>query len=163
MSQRRRDDERAMRELRELIAREIWRYNECPWDYDNPPEGMGLLQKQLALDQAESLKNVILTSPLFRARVEIRGGEMTSQNALDHVIQRLILQRDALETQRDALLKALSPFADFACRIDENETSQGYSDACPLCLKPDAFPEKEIVNLGHCRQARAAIKFAEGK
>ena len=26
--------------IRTLIAREIWRYNECPWDFDNP-EGHG--------------------------------------------------------------------------------------------------------------------------
>jgi DNA repair exonuclease SbcCD ATPase subunit len=97
-------------------------------------------------------------------RFEAENKELHQQyNQLLRVTLLLRTENEQLRQQRDALLKALSPFADFACRIDENETSQGYSDACPLCLKPDAFPEKEIVNLGHCRQARAAIKFAEGK
>lgn len=54
--------------MRTLLAREIWRYNECPWDFDNPPEGMAQLQKQIALDQARGLVGVVLGSALFRAK-----------------------------------------------------------------------------------------------
>lgn len=43
-------------DIRSVIAREIWAYNECPWDFDNPPEGMAQLQKQMALDQAERIQ-----------------------------------------------------------------------------------------------------------
>jgi hypothetical protein len=53
--------------MRALLAREIWRYNECPWDFDNPPEGMAQLQKEIAIDQAEGLLRVILSSALFKA------------------------------------------------------------------------------------------------
>lgn len=42
-------------DIRETIAREIWAYNECPWDFDAPPEGMAQLQKQIATDQAERI------------------------------------------------------------------------------------------------------------
>lgn len=42
-------------DIREVIAREIWAYNECPWDFDAPPEGMAQLQKQIAVDQAERI------------------------------------------------------------------------------------------------------------
>ena len=51
----------------DLLAREIWRYNECPWDFDAPPEGMAALQKQIALDHAAGLVGIVLKSPLFRA------------------------------------------------------------------------------------------------
>ena len=51
----------------ELLAREIWRFNECPWDFDNPPEGMAQFQKQIAMDQAESLKTVVLGNAVFKA------------------------------------------------------------------------------------------------
>lgn len=42
-------------ELVEVIAREVWRFNECPWDFDAPPEGMAQLQKQIAIDQAKGI------------------------------------------------------------------------------------------------------------
>lgn len=42
--------------IREIIAREIWAYNECPWNFDAPPEGMAELQKKLAIDQAERIR-----------------------------------------------------------------------------------------------------------
>lgn len=42
-------------EMVEIIAREIWRYHECPWNFDSPDEGMAQLQKQLAVDQAKSI------------------------------------------------------------------------------------------------------------
>lgn len=60
-------EKRSMTAMRELIAREIWRYQECPWDFDNPPDGMAQLQKQMALDQAEGIKNIVLTSAVFHA------------------------------------------------------------------------------------------------
>jgi hypothetical protein len=44
--------------IAEEIAREIWRYNECPWDFDDPPEGMAQLQKQIALDQAAGIASL---------------------------------------------------------------------------------------------------------
>ncbi len=53
--------------MRTLLAREIWRYNECPWDFDSPPEGMAQLQKQIAMDQAEGLRKIITESALFKA------------------------------------------------------------------------------------------------
>lgn len=53
--------------MTELLAREIWRYNECPWDFDSPPEGMAQLQKQLAMDQAIGLVGVVLGSSVFKA------------------------------------------------------------------------------------------------
>jgi hypothetical protein len=57
--------------IRTLIAREIWRYNECPWDFDNPDNMMGDLQKQVAIDQAEGIRKVILASPVVRARCHV--------------------------------------------------------------------------------------------
>lgn len=44
---------------RNIIAREIWAYQECPWDFDNPPEGMAQLQKQMAIDQAERIRTAL--------------------------------------------------------------------------------------------------------
>lgn len=54
--------------IRTLIAREIWRYNECPWDFDNPEGHMAELQKRLCIDQAECLRKVILDSAVLKAR-----------------------------------------------------------------------------------------------
>jgi len=54
--------------IRDIIAREIWRYNECPWDFDNPPEGMAQLQKQIAVDQAECIRKVLINSAVVKAR-----------------------------------------------------------------------------------------------
>lgn len=53
--------------IRILIAREIWRYQECPWDFDNPNSMMGELQKQKALDQAEHIRKVVMDSAVLRA------------------------------------------------------------------------------------------------
>jgi hypothetical protein len=53
--------------MRTLIAKEIWKYNECPWDFDNPPEGIAQLQKMIAEDQAARICAVVVESPLFRA------------------------------------------------------------------------------------------------
>lgn len=36
----------------EAVAREIWRYNEIPWDFDKPDGMMAELQRNLAVDQA---------------------------------------------------------------------------------------------------------------
>lgn len=46
-------------QLVELIARDIWRYNECAWDFDDPPPGMAQLQKQIAIDRAEGIVTAI--------------------------------------------------------------------------------------------------------
>lgn len=53
--------------VRNLIAREIWRYQECPWNFDKPDNMMGDLQKQIAIDQAEGIRKMLLGSPLARA------------------------------------------------------------------------------------------------
>lgn len=46
--------------IREIIAREIWNYMECPWDFDNPePGSMADLQKRMALDQAERIRKAL--------------------------------------------------------------------------------------------------------
>lgn len=42
-------------QIEEVIAREIWAYNECPWDFDKPRDGMPRLQKELAIDQAKRI------------------------------------------------------------------------------------------------------------
>lgn len=48
-------------EARDLIAREIWRYQECPWDFDNvEPGSMGALQKSIAVDQAYNIVVALL-------------------------------------------------------------------------------------------------------
>lgn len=52
--------------MRLLIAKEIWRYQECPWDFDKPDNMMGDLQKQIAIDQAEGIRKVLAASPLAR-------------------------------------------------------------------------------------------------
>lgn len=39
----------------DIIARSVWVYNECPWDFDNPPEGMAQLQRMCAYDLAENI------------------------------------------------------------------------------------------------------------
>lgn len=53
--------------MRMVIAKEIWAYNECPWDFDNPDSMMGELQKQMAIDQAERIRVAIMASPVFKA------------------------------------------------------------------------------------------------
>ncbi len=53
----------------EIVAKEIWRYSECSWDYANPPEGMAQLQKQICIDEAANICVAILNSKVFRARV----------------------------------------------------------------------------------------------
>jgi hypothetical protein len=61
--------------IRNLIAREIWRYQECEEAYGDFDKvsgdtiGMGALIKQTALDQAEMIRGVILASPVLRARL----------------------------------------------------------------------------------------------
>jgi hypothetical protein len=55
--------------IRTLIAREIWRYQECPWDFDKPDSMMGELQKQIAIDQAEGIRKVIMESSVLKARL----------------------------------------------------------------------------------------------
>lgn len=47
-------------ELRERIARAIWAYQECPWDFDHPDSLMGDLQKQIATDEAERIRVVVV-------------------------------------------------------------------------------------------------------
>jgi hypothetical protein len=61
--------------FRTMIAREIWAFNECPWDFDNPPAGMAGLQKELAVNQAERIRAKIFGSELMRAYVIHHGME----------------------------------------------------------------------------------------
>ena len=58
--------------IREIIAREIWAYNECPWDFDKPPGGMAQLQKQMAIDQAERIRAVLEKTTRERCRKLVR-------------------------------------------------------------------------------------------
>lgn len=51
--------------FRDLIAREIWAYHECPWSFDDPPAGMGQLQKQIAVDTAERIRAKLFGSRLM--------------------------------------------------------------------------------------------------
>ncbi len=53
---------------REIIAREIWGYNESPWDFNNPPEGMAKLQKQMAVDQAERIRAALEKAKVLRGK-----------------------------------------------------------------------------------------------
>jgi len=53
--------------MRTVIAKEIWAYQECPWDFDTPDSPMGELQKRLAVDQAERIRIAVLGSPVFKA------------------------------------------------------------------------------------------------
>lgn len=55
---------------RNVIAREIWAYQECPWDFDNPGAMMGELQKQMAIDQAERIRVAVMGSAVFKAAFE---------------------------------------------------------------------------------------------
>lgn len=61
--------------FRNMIAKEIWAYNECPWDFDTPPEGMAQLQKQLAVDQAERIRDRLFTSELLKGYVRFKAIE----------------------------------------------------------------------------------------
>ena len=67
--------------IRNMIAREIWRYQECEeayGDFDKVSAdtiGMGSLIKQTAIDQAELIRAVILESPVLRARILGAVGE----------------------------------------------------------------------------------------
>ena len=61
--------------IRNLIAREIWRYQECEeayGDFDKVSSnsiGMAELIKQTAIDQAELIRAVILNSPVLLERI----------------------------------------------------------------------------------------------
>lgn len=59
-------------QLVEVIAREVWRYNECPWDFDAPPEGMAQVQKQIAIDQAKGIVVAISKHNQERAKAIAR-------------------------------------------------------------------------------------------
>jgi hypothetical protein len=52
--------------VRDLIAREVWRYQECPWNFDKPDGMMAELQKRIAVDEAEGIRKVIMASPEVR-------------------------------------------------------------------------------------------------
>lgn len=49
------------------IARAIWRYQECPWDFDKPDGAMAELQKKFAMDEA----NYIIMSIYYHSRFAI--------------------------------------------------------------------------------------------
>ena len=53
--------------MRKVIAKEIWAYQECPWDFENPDSMMGELQKKMAMDQAERIRKAVLASSVFKA------------------------------------------------------------------------------------------------
>lgn len=53
--------------MRNVIAREIWAYQECPGDFDKPDGMMGELQKRMAIDQAERIRLAVLDSAVFKA------------------------------------------------------------------------------------------------
>jgi hypothetical protein len=61
--------------IRNLIAREIWRYQECEESYgdfdavSSSSIGMAELIKQTAIDQAELIRAIILKSPVLIARI----------------------------------------------------------------------------------------------
>lgn len=61
--------------IQNLIAREIWRYQECKEAYGDFEKvsdvtiGMGALIKQMTLDQAAMIRGVLLNSPVLRARL----------------------------------------------------------------------------------------------
>lgn len=61
--------------IRNLIAEEIWRYQECvdqygPFNEVSPDGGdMKSLVKRMAVDQAEGIRKVILESSVLRARM----------------------------------------------------------------------------------------------
>lgn len=59
--------------IREIIAREIWAYQECPWDFDNVEAGsMAELQKRMALDQAERIRIALEKDKRERGRTIAR-------------------------------------------------------------------------------------------
>lgn len=61
--------------IRNLIATEIWAYQECgdnfgPFDQISIDVGdMKALAKRMAIDEAERIRKVILESPVVRARI----------------------------------------------------------------------------------------------
>jgi hypothetical protein len=59
------------------------------------------------------------------------------------------------------LVEAAEPFAAYAKRIDDGFDSQGYGDATPLHLSPEADATKAIIKLGDCRKIRAALSDQE--
>lgn len=64
----------------EVIACEIWRYNECPWDFNSPPEGMAQLQKQIAIDQAKGIVIALAKHNQERAK-EVARFVMTGERS----------------------------------------------------------------------------------
>lgn len=61
--------------IRNLIAREIWRYQECEAHYgefdkvSDSTIGMGALIKRTAIDQAELIRGVLFNSSVLRERL----------------------------------------------------------------------------------------------
>jgi hypothetical protein len=60
--------------IRNLIAREIWRYQEADrsfgsFDDVDISDGMAALVKKLCIDEAEGIRKVILESSVLRARM----------------------------------------------------------------------------------------------
>jgi hypothetical protein len=51
----------------ETIARAVWAFHECPWDFDTPPDGMGQLQHAIAIDEAKAIEAVIGWQPIETA------------------------------------------------------------------------------------------------
>lgn len=60
--------------MRNVIAREIWAYQECPGDFDSPDGMMGELMKRTAIDQAERIRKAVLASAVFKAAFSIGPG-----------------------------------------------------------------------------------------
>ena len=61
------------------------------------------------------------------------------------------------------LRASLKPFADWSGQLDENYTTRGYPDACPMTLCPDK-PNKGAPTVGDLRRACIALEesVAEG-
>ncbi len=50
-------------ELRDTIARAVWRYQMCPGTFDQPAGEIGALAKNLCIDEAENIRRAIMGEP----------------------------------------------------------------------------------------------------
>lgn len=70
---------------------------------------------------------------------------------------RLRLDTDRLIHTVELLRAALKPFADWIVDRDNNHTTAGYGDVCPLAYSPD-WPNHGAATIGDLRQARRVLE-----
>lgn len=82
--------------IRNMIAREIWRYQECEahyGDFDRVSDatvGMGALIKRTAIDQAELIRAVVLNSRVLRERILFEAANDSNGVGLVHAVAKAL-------------------------------------------------------------------------